>query len=72
MTASLQEVFDKASTLPVDVQDLLARELLEEIEWETRWDQTLADSQPLLDELTARAMREYQEGRSEEKGFDEL
>jgi hypothetical protein len=46
--------------------------LLEEIEWETRWDRTLADSQPLLDQLTEKAMREYKEGRTEKKGFDEL
>jgi hypothetical protein len=72
MTALLQEVFQKASGLPEDVQELLAKELLEEIEWETRWDKTLADSQPLLDRLTARAMQEYKEGKTEEKGFDEL
>jgi hypothetical protein len=72
MTALLQEAFDKASTLPEDVQELLAKELLEEIEWETQWDRTLADSQPLLDQLTEKAMREYKEGKTEEKGFDEL
>jgi hypothetical protein len=72
MTALLQEAFDKASTLPDDVQEFLARSLIEEIEWETRWDRTLADSQPLLDQLTAQAMREYKAGRTEEKGFDEL
>jgi RNA 3'-terminal phosphate cyclase len=72
MTALLQEAFAKASALPEDVQELLAKELLEEIEWEMRWDRTLADSQPLLDRLTARAMQEYREGRTEQKGFDEL
>ena len=72
MTALLQEAFQKASGLPEDVQELLAKELLDEIEWETRWDETLANSQPLLDQLTAKAMREYKEGKTEEKGFDEL
>ncbi len=72
MTALLQEAFQKASALPEDVQELLARELIDEIEWETRWDQTLANSQPLLDQLTAQAMREYREGKTEAKGFDEL
>ena len=72
MTALLQAAFEKASALPAEVQELLAKELIEEIEWETRWDRTLADSQPLLDQLTEKAMREYREGRTEKKGFDEL
>ncbi len=59
MVAALQEAFRKASGLPEDLQELLAKELLIEIEWEARWDQTLADSQPLLDQLTAKAKREY-------------
>ena len=72
MTALLQEAFKKASALPEDVQELVAKELLDEIEWEASWDRTLADSQPLLDRLTEKAMREYREGKTEEKGFDEL
>jgi len=72
MTALLQEAFQKASALPEDVQELVARELLDEIEWEASWDRTLADSHPLLDRLTENAMREYRERKTEEKGFDEL
>ncbi len=72
MTALLQEAFEKAAALPADVQEVVARELLDEIEWEANWDSTLANSQPLLDRLTENAMREYREGRTEEKGFDEL
>ncbi len=72
MTALLQEAFQKASDLPEDIQELVAKELLGEIEWETRWDDTLTNSQPLLDKLTAKAMREFREGKTEEKGFDEL
>jgi hypothetical protein len=72
MTALLQEAFKKASALPTEVQELVAKELIEEIEWETRWDRTLAESQHVLDQLTTRAMQEYREGKTEEKGFDEL
>jgi hypothetical protein len=72
MTARLQEAFQKASGLPEDVQELVATQLLDEIAWESQWDDTLANSQPLLDRLTAKAMREYQEGKTEEKGFDAL
>jgi len=59
MIAVLEEAFRKASALPGELQELLAKELLMAIESETHWDKTLADSQPLLDRLTANAMREY-------------
>ena len=72
MTTLLNEAFEKASALPQDAQDVLAKEVLAEIDWENRWDATLAASQPLLDNLTENAMREYHEGRTEEKGIDQL
>lgn len=72
MTSLLQEVFQKASILPEAVQDMLARELLVEIEWENQWDSTFEKSQPALEKLTLKAMREYREGKTTEMGFDEL
>lgn len=72
MTALLQEVFQKASILPEDVQDMLARELLVEMEWENQWDSTFENSQSALEKLTLKAMREYKEGKTTEMGFDEL
>lgn len=72
MTALLEQVFKKASALPVDLQDLLAREFLHEIEWESRWDTTLNHSQDLLKKMTAKAMREFESGQTKEMGFDEL
>jgi hypothetical protein len=72
MTALLQEVFQKASVLPEAVQDMLARELLAEIEWENQWDSTFENSQSALEKLTLKAMQEYREGKTTEMGFDEL
>ncbi len=72
MTALLQEVFQKASCLPVHFQDMLAKELLLELAWEDKWDTTLEKSQSALDKLTLRAMKKYREGKTVEKGFDEL
>jgi len=34
MTELLEQVFKKASALPLELQDVLARELLQQIEWE--------------------------------------
>ena len=72
MTTLLQKVFEKASTLPKDQQDILAKEFLQEIGWESRWDRTLENSQGTLDKMTEKAMREYKTGQTEEMGFDEL
>ena len=72
MTKLLEQVFKKASTLPLELQDILAKEFLQEIEWENRWNKTLEKSQDVLNKLTEKAMREYESGQTEEMGFDEL
>lgn len=72
MTALLEQVFEKAAHLPEEQQETLAREFLQEIEWESRWDETLTKSQDALDKLATKAVREYEHGETEEKGFDEL
>ncbi|MGA2797663.1 MAG: hypothetical protein ABSE63_08805 [Thermoguttaceae bacterium] len=72
MTNLLAQAFQKASQLPENLQDELASALLEEIEWESRWDKTLADSQDKLDQLAQKALDEYQSGKTKEMGFDEL
>jgi hypothetical protein len=72
MTELLEQVFKKASALPLELQDVLAREFLQEIEWENRWDKTFEKSQDVLNKLTEKAMREYESGQTEEMGFDEL
>jgi hypothetical protein len=72
MTTSLKKAFDKASSLPEAAQEQLAKQMLEDIEGELKWDQTLADSQDLLEDLARKARRAQQEGKTTKKGFDEL
>ncbi len=72
MTELLEQAFRKAFVLPLELQDLLAREFLQEIEWENQWDKTIAKSQDALNKLTERAMQEYEFGQTEEMGIDEL
>ena len=72
MTKLLAQAFQKASRLPNSLQDQLAQELLEEIEWESRWDETLANSQDKLDKMADKALREYKAGKTKEMGFDDL
>ena len=72
MTKLLAEAFDRASKLSERLQDDIARELLEEIEWETRWDEMLAGSQDKLERLADKALQDYRAGKTKEMGFDEL
>jgi len=72
MTKLLAEAFEKASKLPENLQDELARDLLEELAGEARWDQTLAQSADALDEMAEQALKEHRAGRTKRMGFDKL
>lgn len=60
------------SRLEEELQDEFARQLLEELAWEARWDQALADSGELIDQMAAEALKEHRAGKTREMGFDEL
>ncbi len=74
MTPALRKAFAKAATLPGCVQDMLAGQLLEDIEDELKWDHTLASpkSRKLLDRLAAQALKDKRLGKVHGKGIDEL
>jgi hypothetical protein len=72
MTDLLKKAFEQAGRLPDGVQDEVARQLLEDIEGELLWDDTLARSQDKLEEMADRALREHRAGRTRKAGFDEL
>ena len=58
MTHLLQEAFEKASGLPDALQNELAQQWIEEVEWELRWDDTLERSQALLENLALNAFQD--------------
>lgn len=72
MTRLLEYAFEKASALPEGLQDDLAQQWIEELEWELQWDETLDQSQVFLENMALKALREYQTGNTVEMGFDEL
>jgi hypothetical protein len=73
MTNLLTEAFKKAQNLPEDIQDELAKQLIEDIENEFQWQQTLSRPQnSILDELARQALNESSEGKTKVMGFDEL
>lgn len=72
MTALLEKVYERASHLPERVQDQLASQWIEELEAELKWDDTLENSQDLLESMADAALRESREGKTVKIGFDEL
>ncbi len=72
MTELLSKAFEEASKLPHEMQDELARRLLDDLVGESQWDATLAKSQDRLDRLAEKALVEFRAGRTLEMGFDEL
>ena len=74
MTELLEQAFKKAQKLSNDLQDELAQQLLEDIENELKWQESLSDSDVALDvleEMAQMALIEDREGKTEEKGFGE-
>ncbi len=72
MTDLLSKAFQKVSKLPENLQDEVATQLLEDMEGELKWDETLAKSQNELEKMSDKALKEFGEKRTKEMGFDEL
>jgi len=73
MTHLLTEAFEKAQTLPEHLQNELAEQLIEDIENEFKWQQTLSQPQnSRLDELARKALNDSLQGKTRTMGFDEL
>jgi hypothetical protein len=74
MTALLKKALAKAANLPKPVQNELAKQLLEDIEAELKWDRTLASpkSQKLLASMAKKAIKARRAGKIYDMGIDEL
>jgi DNA phosphorothioation-dependent restriction protein DptG len=74
MTSLLQKAFTEIQKLPDSLQDELAQQLLEDIESELKWQESLSAEDIELGNLITMAQEaliEEQEGRAEDKGFGE-
>jgi hypothetical protein len=73
MNHLLAEAFRKAQDLPDDLQGELAEQLIEDVENELMWQQTLAQPQgSTLDDMAAKALDDSTKGKTRKMGFDEL
>jgi len=74
MTQLLEKAFKEAQKLSNDLQDEIAHQLLDDIQSELKWLETLANPDidlNILQEMAQAALIEDREGMSEEKGFGE-
>ncbi|MSR56521.1 MAG: hypothetical protein EXS05_02470 [Planctomycetaceae bacterium] len=72
MSPLLDQAVAEARKLPVAEQDAIAALILEEIEDDRRWEESLARSPGKLAALTARADEQVRAGLCRTAGFDEL
>ncbi len=72
MNELLAKAFKEAQKLSNQLQDELARQLLEDIENELKWQESLSNPDAdlsILSQMADSALIEDREGRTEEKGF---
>jgi hypothetical protein len=74
ISALLSSAIQKAQTLPEAIQDELAEQFIEDIESEIDWQETLSKPQEslILKSLAEKAIKESENGETQEMGFDEL
>lgn len=72
MSTRFEKVIQKASILPIEIQDEIAEQWLEDIENELNWQKTLQQPQDKLVELAREALRQSVRGETLTKGFDEI
>lgn len=72
MTDLLKKAIAELKKLPINQQDVMAQQILEELEDERRWEETFADprSEIVLDNLIARAKQQV--ARGEVADLDEI
>lgn len=72
MTKLLEQAFTKVSSLPDELQDTIAQNLIQEVEWESQWDNTFSTNQESMDDMALKALQEFKDGKTDMLGFDEL
>ena len=70
----LSNVIKQAQSLPIAIQDEIAEQFLEDIENETKWQETLSKPQEslVLEKMARKVLEDSQAGRTKVMGFDEL
>jgi len=72
MTTLLETAFEKISALPEIEQNIYAKNLLEEIESEKKWDSSFSESEDLLFQMADDALKDYKTNNTKPLTQDQL
>ena len=72
MTDLLEKAITELNKLPEDEQNIMAQWILAELEDDTRWNESFAQSLPQLEQLAQKALDDYHQGRTRELDPDKL
>lgn len=72
MTKLLKKAFEEASKLPELEQNALAKQLLNELTTENKWEKAFASSEDILSRLADEAIEEHKQGRTKPLDVDSL
>lgn len=64
MTKLLKKAFEEASKLPELEQNVLAKQLLNDLVAEKKWEKAFANSEDILSRLADEAIEEHKQGRT--------
>ena len=65
MTTLLETAFEKISALPEMEQNIYAKNLLDEIESEKKWDSSFSESEDLLSQMADSALKDLENSDTE-------
>ena len=72
MTKLLEKAFEEASKLTELEQNALARQLLNELAEEKKWEKSFSDSEDVLSRLANETVEEHQQGKTKPLDIDSL
>ncbi|HWP91957.1 MAG TPA: hypothetical protein VNN20_07155 [Thermodesulfobacteriota bacterium] len=72
MTTLLSKAIKKVEALPPELQDGIAKQIIEDIDNELKWQKTLDQPQSKLEKLAGKVLQESKAGKTKRMGFDDL
>ena len=72
MTTLLSKAIKKVEALPPELQDEIAKQIIEDIDNELKWQKTLDQPQSKLEKSAEKALQESKTGKTKRMGFDDL
>ncbi|SFV51739.1 hypothetical protein MNB_SV-3-886 [hydrothermal vent metagenome] len=72
MTTLLESAFEKISALPEMEQNIYAKNLLEEIESEKKWDSAFSESEDILSQMADSALEDFKNSNTKPLTQDQL